>query len=581
MKKSKLLLPLISLFSILLSACVPISSSETPSSSEEPSSGESSVEPPSSTCDEDDMWCDVGGGGDSSVYVPPVVDMVADESEGYSFENVSLETGSMAYEVFVRSFYDADGDGIGDFNGLKQKLPYLASLGINTLWLMPIHPSPTYHGYDVKDYYAVNPQFGSMNEFKSLLADAHNLGMKIIIDMVLNHSSKQHPWLEESYLDRANNNIKEDSKADWYVWSDKDKSSYHSYRNAYYEGQFDASMPDFNYDSPSFRKEVENIIKFWANDIGVDGFRLDAVKYYYMNQTVKNRDILTWFKQTAIQYNKDFFMVGECWDSNETIESYYDSECDSFFKFSTSLEGVGAGAIAPQIKRFISANGFGEEIEKREATIKEKNPNGYYSYFLANHDMDRASNSFKGINAKMAASLYCLLPGMPYMYYGEEIEIKGIRQTNDHSDVRRRLPMVWSKDNKEGECTFPETNRQDLNNNDQVELGVLDLQDDPLSLLNHYKKAINVRNKYPFMKHGIFTNRCADLNTEDEHVLAYEISLDDESIVIIHNFNNYNVEVDVTNIGDTIDSEINTGRYIPQISNGKLKLGMNSTVVIK
>ena len=159
--------------------------------------------------------------------------------------------------------------------------------------------------------------------------------------------------------------------------------------------------------------------------------------------------------------------------------------------------------------------------------------------------------------------------------------MKGIRQTNDHSDARRRLPMVWAKDNKTGECIFPEQNRQDLNNNEQVENGVLEQEADPLSLLNHYKKVNNVRNKYPFMKHGVFKNRCEDLKTEDKHVLAYEISLGEESIVIIHNFNDYNVEVDISLIGNTIDSEINTGRYIPQISNNKLKLGMYSTVVIK
>ena len=446
---------------------------------------------------------------------------------------------------------------------------------------MPIHPSPTYHGYDVMNYYEVNPQYGTMKDFKDLLSEAHNQGINIIIDMVLNHSSRQHPWLAQSYQDKINEVSGENSKADWYVWSEKGRTNYHQYQNLYYEGQFDYGMPDLNFDSPTLRKEIEKIIKYWAEDIGVDGFRLDAVKYYYMNQTSKNNEVLTWIKQTATSVNPDFYLVGECWDSAEIIENYYKSECDSFFKFNTSLEGVGAETILGQVKKTMRSNSFGESIERREKTIKEKNPNGYYSYFLANHDTDRASVSFKGNNAKMAASLYCLLPGMPYMYYGEEIELKGMRLANDHSDARRRLPMIWSKDDKVGECEFPETSRQDLNNNEQVELGVYDQEVDPFSLLNHYRKVAKVRNKYPIMKHGVFKNRCADLNTLDEHVLAYEISLDDESIVIIHNFNDYNVEVDVSLIGSTIDSEINTSHYLPEINNGKLKLGMYSTVVIK
>ena len=551
MKKSKLLFPLISLFSILVSACAPATSS----------------------CY--DMWCDISGGdgSSSSTYVPPVVEMENDTRENYELENVSIATGSMSYEIFVRSFYDGDGDGIGDFLGIKKKLPYLASLGINNLWLMPIHPSPSYHGYDVKDYYDVHPDYGTLDDFKSLLNAAHDLGMNIMIDMVLNHSSNKNPWFEQSYNDKINNKTTEDSKADWYVWLEKDKTGFTKYKQLFYESQFDSSMPDLNFDCQSLRAEVEKIIEYWVT-MGVDGFRLDAVKYYYMNQTKENRDVLSWFKEVATRFNPDFYMVGECWDSTEVIESYAKSKCDSFFKFSSSLEGVGVETILGQVKRNIRANSFAERIQEREAIIKENNPHGYYSYFLSNHDMDRCSTSFKGDYAKMAASLYALLPGMPYMYYGEEIEMKGSRKANDHSDARRRLPLVWSKDNKTGECLFPETDRLD-------ELGILDLEVTPYSLVNHYKKVVNVRNKYPFFKNGVFINRCSDLNTLDEHVLAYEIKGENDSIVIVHNFNDYNVEVDVSAFGDIIDSEINTALLLPEINNGKLKLGKYSTVVIK
>ena len=557
MKKKQLLFPFVSVLTIVASSCSPLASS----------------------CN--DMWCDVSeDNASSSAYVPPVVEMQIDTNDNYVLENVDNADGSLSYELFVRSFYDADGDGIGDFKGVEAKLPYLASLGISNIWLMPIHPSPTYHGYDVIDYYDVNPQFGTLDDFKDLLKSAHDLNIDIMIDMVLNHSSKQNPWFEQSYQDMITNNNSDGSKADWYVWSDNRKTGYSSYKQSNYECQFDSSMPDLNFDSLTLRAEIEKIIKYWV-EMGVDGSRLDAVKYYYMNNTTKNREILSWFKEVAIQYNPDFYMVGECWDSNEVIENYFKSDCDSFFKFSSSIESAGNESIVGQVKGFVRANTFAETIESREAVVKQNNPNGYYSYFLSNHDMNRASSSFQDVNAKMAASLYCLLPGMPYIYYGEEILMKGRREANDHSDVRRRLPMIWSENNKVGECLFPESSRLDLSDNEQVALGVLDQEAIPYSVINHYKKVGNVRNKYPILKNGIFTNKCQELNTLDEHVLAYEISLNDESIVIIHNFNDYNVEVDVSTFGDTIDSQINTGHYLPEINNGKLKLGMYSTVVIK
>lgn len=501
-------------------------------------------------------------------------------------ENSSNEFGSMSYEIFVRSFYDYDGDGTGDFLGVKEKIPYLKDLGIKTIWLMPIHESPSYHGYDVVDYYGVNSQYGTMDDFVDLVNTAKENNIDVMIDMVFNHSSTRSPWFQQSYKDFISKNTSENSKADWYCWSDTSKGGYRMYNGnskAYYECRFDSSMPDFNTKNQKVRDEFVNILKFWM-DKGVAGFRFDAVKYFDYENTVYNAEFLTYIANEAKAYNEDVYFVGECWDNINVINNYYKSTFDSFFKFNSSIEGTKADTILGQVKCVNSANSFGDMIENQEKIMKENNPNAYSSYFLANHDTNRAAHSFVGNNAKLAASLLGLMPGTPFMYYGEEIELKGKRVTNpdDQSDARRRLPMIWDRTDKTGECVFPEASRPDLNsNNDQVLEGVNQQLAKGYSTLNHYKKVINIRNKYPFIKDSVFTNMTDLINQEHDNVLAYKLSLGDEYIVVIHNFEKVNVELDVSSFASEILDEVSVSKLTPELESGKLRLGKYSTVVLR
>ena len=205
------------------------------------------------------------------------------------------------------------------------------------------------------------------------------------------------------------------------------------------------------------------------------------------------------------------------------------------------------------------------------------------SSFLSNHDMDRASNSLTGYYAKLAASLTYLMPGTPYMYYGEEIMLMGKRNTtpDDLSDARRRLPMIWDSTNSDGQCGFPEPNRTDLMEYEQVKDGVKQAMEEEYSVWNHYKKVINIRNKYPFIKNSIFTNLTSNINQEHDNVLAYKLSLGDEYIIVIHNFEKVNVEIDVSLFATAIVDEASASRLIPELENGKLRLGSNSTVILK
>ena len=525
--------------------------------------------------------CDGNNSSEDDMFDEPSSDSVVAEQiqlkeykeDNYVFdENSSNEFGSMSYEIFVRSFYDYDGDGTGDFLGIKEKLPYLKDLGVKTLWLMPIHESPSYHGYDVVDYYGVNSQYGTMEDFESLVSTAEEYNIDIMIDMVFNHSSTQSPWFQKSYKDFTSKNTSENSKADWYCWSETAKGGYRMYNGnskAYYECRFDSSMPDFNTKNQEVRDEFVNILKYWI-DKGVDGFRFDAVKYFDYENTSYNAEFLTYIANAAKAYDEDVYFVGECWDNINVVNNYYKSTFDSFFKFNSSIEGTKEDTILGQVKAINNANTFATMIENQEKTMKENNPNAYSSYFLANHDTNRASHSFSGDYAKLAASLLGLMPGTPFMYYGEEIELKGKRVTSpdDQSDARRRLPMIWDRTDKTGECAFPEANRPDLNsNNDQVLEGVNQQLAKGYSTLNHYKKVINIRNKYPFIKHSVFTNMTNLINQEHDNVLAYKLSLGDEYIIVIHNFEKVNVELDVSSFASEILDEVSVSKLTPELEN--------------
>ena len=520
---------------------------------------------------------------------PPLFETVqlkAYEEENYKFDSsVTNANGSVCYEIFVRSFYDTNNDGIGDFNGVTAKLPYLKDLGVKTLWLMPIMPSPSYHGYDVADYYDVNPDYGTMSDFDNLLAEAKKYNIDIMIDIVFNHSSTQNPWFKQSYEDYVSNNTSLDSKADWYCWIDHYQTGYSIYsgsKGIYYESRFDHSMPDLNTQNEAVRAEMLKILKYWVEK-GVDGFRFDAVKYFDFNNTKYNVEFMTYLHDEIVKDYPGIYFVGECWDGITVINEYYKSTFESFFTFGSSLDGNGDASIVGQVKTLTSANSFASTIENRERIMKENNPNAYSSYFLSNHDMDRASNSLTNENAKLAASLYLLLPGTPYMYYGEEIELMGKRKTapEDASDARRRLPMIWSMTDKNGECGFPEPHRTDLMTNEQVKLGVAEQMDKNFSLWNHYKKVIEIRNKYPFIKNSVFTNMTKQIDTKLDNILAYELSYGDESIIVIHNFENANASVDLSKIGvSSILDEVSVSRQYPELKDDVLKIGKWSTVIL-
>lgn len=422
------------------------------------------------------------------------------------------------YEIFVRSFYDTDGNGIGDFNGITQKLDYLQELGINAIWLMPIHPSPSYHGYDVMNYYAVNPQYGTMQDFKNLLKEAHKHGIHIIIDLVLNHTSSEHPFFAD-----ANSNP--DSKyRDWYIWSDTAaNNNWHPGNSGYYFGLFCDCMPDLNYRNPDVTAQMENVVRFWLKDVGVDGFRIDAAKHLIEegNKVENTKSTHDWFKGFYTFYksvDSNAYTVGEVYGAGASlVKTYTGDQLDQIFDFEMAsgfMNSVGGG----------SNTGIDSAIK---FALHDK-PDFNFATFLTNHDQDRTMSVFHGDlgKAKVAATLLLTSPGTPFIYYGEEIGMQGKKPDEDI-----RLPMQWSAEANAGFTTSTPWRAPD-NNYSQVNVVMEDKDND--SLLNHYRLLTKLRQEHPALN----SKDINLLETTNSGVYAVLRSSGNEKILVLVNLTN-------------------------------------------
>ena len=363
------------------------------------------------------------------------------------------------YEIFVYSFYDSDGDGIGDLNGVTEKLDYLNDgdpaggddLGIDGIWLMPIMASGSYHHYDVDDYYKVADDYGTNDDFKKLCEEAHKRGIKVIIDLVLNHTSTQNEWYKMAVEEIDEGNT--DGYAQYYQIADADNFD----SNAAYsqmggsggvlvESNFSSEMPELNLSNEDVRAEIKKIMEFWI-DLGCDGFRLDAVKYFD-SATTDGNEFLEWLMTTAKGIKDDVYIVGEEWSGSSEISMRYDSGVSSLFNFPYSNKGNGNILTAVSGR---DAAAFWRGIQGWNEIIKGHNEDAIDAAFLSNHDMPRSALAFSGdkTKEKTAAMLYMTMPGNSFIYYGEEVGLKGGSQ-NDGT-FRSRMP--WSYTDETGMVT--------------------------------------------------------------------------------------------------------------------------------
>jgi glycosidase len=448
---------------------------------------------------------------------PPQTSTAPDPAQG---AESPLETGSspwwreaVFYEIFVRSFYDTDGNGIGDFDGITQKLDYIQSLGANAIWLMPIHPSPSYHGYDVLDYYGVNPEYGTLDDFKELLAEAHERDIKIIIDLVINHTSSEHPYFVD-----ANRNVNSEHR-DWYVWSDQPGDRWHAGNSGYYYGYFCDCMPDLNYRNPEVTGEVYEITRYWLEDVGVDGFRVDAAKHLIEEGTKLENTGLThsWYKDYYQFYksvNADAYAVGEVYGAGAFLATTYSGELDQIFNFE----------LAGGFMNSVSGESNSGIVSAWKFTLQDMT-NGDYTIFLTNHDQNRVMSVLNGDEqkAKVAAVMLLTSPGTPFIYYGEEIGMQGRKPDEDI-----RLPMQWSAEAHAGFTTADPWRAVDAG---YATVNVAAQEQDPESLLNLYRVLTGLRADHAALRTGALTL----LETGHSGVYAVLRHDDREAILVLVN----------------------------------------------
>ncbi len=440
------------------------------------------------------------------------------------------------YEIFVGSFSDSDGNGTGDIRGIINRLDYLndgninsgESLGVQGLWLTPVFSSPSYHKYDVTDYYTIDKKFGTEDDLKELCELCEERNVKVIIDLVLNHTSSDNSWFSK-FKDAHKNGYTDSEYYDFYTWAKKeDLPGGRVFRqipgctDEYYECNFSGDMPELNYDNEAVRQAVLDIAKYWL-DAGVDGFRFDAVKYVYYGETKKSAEFWKWYVDELRKYKEDVYCVGECWSGDsETLEYISGVNCFNF-----QMSGP-EGFTALAAKGLGSIESFTKYVEQYQNKVLDKNPEfGMPVSFLSNHDMDRAAGYMMVSNrwANMAANLYILSPGSPFIYYGEEIGMKGTRGAAN-TDANRRLAMLWGDDDK-----VKDPNGTTFDSSKQTNGTVKDQLEKEDSLLNYYKKLISLRVKYPEIGSG----RYSAVVTSEKTVGGFKIEGAERTIWLFHN----------------------------------------------
>jgi len=431
------------------------------------------------------------------------------------------------YSVFVQSFYDSNGDGIGDIPGLTSKLDYLKELGIQGLWLLPVHPSPSYHKYDVSDYYAIHPDYGTLDDYKVLVQEAHKRGMVILLDLVINHTSNKIKWFEEASKGPSNPYRK------YYVWSDKQADfkaepfHWHAVRDALgkptsgpkYYGFFWWEMPDLNYDNQQVRKEIFKITSFWLKEVGIDGFRLDAAKYIYPeNQSDKTIQWWTEFRKEAVKIKKDVMIVGEVWGPGKEIAPYLKNAMTACFNLQL------ADSIRLSLKEEMDHYTLQTWWQIRDSYIKF-NPAYQDAIFLSNHDINRimtdiGNNTRKG---KVAATLLLTLPGNPFIYYGEEIGMLG-----EKPDEYIREPFLW---NMEGQDKGQTTWEIPYSSSSQTVKPLKYQLEDPKSLYHWYRQLNAIRNTSAALNRGFFEPYIQD----NRKVIGFFRAFENEQFLILMN----------------------------------------------
>ncbi len=442
------------------------------------------------------------------------------------------------YEVFVRSFADSNGDGTGDLQGLLAKLDYLndgdpsttSDLGVDALWLMPVFPASSYHGYDVTDYKAISFAYGSLTDFDQLLAAAHQRGMKVILDFTPNHTSTQHPWFQDS--------VAQGTHRDWYVWQPTDPgwqrstdraALWHSASSGYYYGYFTGGMPDLNWRNADVEAAMLDAMRFWLGR-GVDGFRFDAVRYLVESSTGEVTDqpethaVSKRIRAALEASHPGTLLLAEAWGNFTTVGAYWGGGDEYHLAFAFDLAQAMIASLT---------GARGDDVINCIARMESLGiDRAFDAPFLTNHDIARVMRQLGGdaAAARLAAATLLALPGTPFIYYGEELGMQG---GGGADDQEKRTPMRWNG----AKPTYGFTTASSTWDGLPEESAGVDVETqraDPQSLWQRYRKSISVRHSNPALSLGS-TSR-PRVQAANNGVMALLRSKDSSRVLFVANF---------------------------------------------
>lgn len=516
------------------------------------------------------------------------------------------------YQIYPQSFKDTTGDGFGDFKGVIEKLDYLESLGITMVWMNPFFESPLVdNGYDVSDYTAIHSRYGTMEDFEEMLEGLHKRGIKFVLDVVVNHSSNEHKWFQESRSSREN------LYRDYYHWWPAEKGippfrdsifdpegawEYDQKTNAYYLHYFAKEQPDLNWENPKVRQEIYGIMKFWATK-GVDGFRMDAFQY-----ASKDTSFPEWPKGHEKEYDKWYGMRPQLHDY---LKEMYTEVLEPYSLFAVA-EGAGTTFkdahdlvdsdrkelqvayhfdckdISKGLKGY-QLSDFKDVFTKWDASFKD---NGWLAIYLSNHDVSRLVNrygnpelAFRNPSTQMLNTFLLSMRGTPYTYYGDELGMTNIdmptieeyvdisaigdynrakseeqdmnefmKDLNFNSRENARTPMQWDATENAG---FTSTKPWKKVNENYKTINVAAQNKDPKSILNHFRKMVKLRKDHAVLVYGDYQI----LQVEHSEIYAYTRTLDHEQLLVVLNFSakESNIELQEANtIGNILINNYDT-----------------------
>ena len=494
---------------------------------------------------------------------------------------VTDDNARVFYEIFVGSFSDSDGDGVGDLRGIIERMDYLndgdpdsgLSLGVEGLWLTPIFKSPSYHKYDVEDFYAIDPQFGTMEDLQELIELCHQRNVKLILDLPINHTSSENAWFKAFCRARRAGDAS-DPYYNFYSHYTPGDGTSHAGREfalvsgtkTYYECNFSRDMPELDYSVFEVNMAMLDVAYYYL-DMGVDGFRFDAAKYIYFGDHSRSEGFWEWFIGKLRERKPDLYTVAEVWDGSQIVDIY--ARATNCFDFAGSQRD---GAISLAARRG-NVNGYTRYVQEAVEKARAANPDGMIIPFITNHDMDRASGFLTAASGEMqmAANLYILSSGSPFIYYGEEIGLRGSRG-GANTDANRRLAMRWG----DGDTVADPEGSTYAN---QTETTAAEQRTDENSLYSHYKRLIMIRKANPEIARGDYTA----LYFPDTRLGGFTAEWNGSEVCVLHNTTTGALTVDLSAAGaerfTDITAVIGAGGAV--LENGVITLDAQTSAVLR